>query len=151
MEFEITPKKYKTNGVTTTSSNIAHPYTAPYGAKISVDQYYLEISLSEDVDSIWEQCFREVQNEHSFPRRTTGAPNIIDLELRGNIIITLPFPKRVENEVKDFLKEFDQFIKAIDNRYKIKLQQLKQKKIQEEKKKHEDDAKLEELSKKLGL
>ena len=113
-----------------------------------INRYYLEITLSEMTNPIWEQSFKEALNtEKITSMRGSGAPVVNKLEFHGDKIITQPFAEYAKNDLPAFLNELKHFIDVANKLYNNKLTVAKQREVQEEREKQERAAKLDELNK----
>ncbi len=114
-------------------------------------RYYLELTLSEDADYLWQQSFQEaLKTEMITSMRGSGAPVVSKLSFDDDKIITPSFPEYAQNDLPDFIKELEHFISIANSIYDAKQVRIHQKQEQEEKEKQERLKKLEEMNKKLN-
>lgn len=114
-------------------------------------RYYLEITLSECTDYLWQQSFKEaIGTEKITCSRSTGAPVVSNLYFEYDKIITPSFPEYAQNDLPEFIKELEHFIPIANSIYNFKQACIRQKQEQAEKEKQERLKKLEEMNKKIN-
>lgn len=114
-------------------------------------RYYLEITLSENADYLWQQSFQEAIKTEIFTSvRGSGAPVVTNLNFDDDKIITPSFPEYAQNDLPDFIKELEHFISIANSIYESKQVRIRQKQEREEKDKQDRIRKLEEMNKKLN-
>lgn len=114
-------------------------------------RYYLELTLSEDVDYLWQKSFEEARTSEMFTSmRSSGAPVITNLEFEGDKIITKSFSEYAQVDLPEFIKELEHFIEIANKIYNSKQIRIQQRENQEERERLERIKKLEEMNKKLN-
>lgn len=115
-------------------------------------RYYLEITLSNCIDVLWEESYDEALKTKSFiSMRSSGAPVVNNIKFIENKIITNNFPEYAEIDLKEFINELENFIEITNTIYQSKqtlINQQKQKEIEEEQTRIE---KLKEMNKRLNF
>ena len=114
-------------------------------------RYYLEITLSECVNSEWEHAYQEALLQAQYTALyASGGPTLDKLTFMGNVIYTKDFPEFAMSNVNEFLKDLEERIEIANKiydgnvAYKKRIEEVERQREQEEK------AKLAELNKKLN-
>lgn len=129
MSVKIVRKEYKKNGY----------------------RYYLEITLSEYVNSEWEHAYQEALSQAQFTvLNLSGGPTLDKLTFIGNVIQTKDFPEFAMSDVPDFLKDLEVRIEMANKIYDSKVAYRKQLEEAKRRQEQEEQAKLSELNKKLN-
>jgi len=114
-------------------------------------RYYLELTLSEDTDYIWQQSFNEALTTNMYTSmRGSGAPVVTKIEIVDNKITTPPFSEYAQSDLPEFIKELEHFIEIANKIYITKQVKIQQQQNREEKEQQERIKKLEEMNRKLN-
>lgn len=135
MDIKIVDKQYKLN---------------PYNNL----RYYLEITLSDYVDNLWQESYQAALHSNGLDSitslRISDAPVVNKIQFAGNKIITPDFPEFAKNDVPEFIHELEKIIALANAIYRSKQKLAHQKKELEEMKQQEQIKKLEEMNKDLN-
>ena len=113
--------------------------------------FYLEITLSEYVNSEWERVYQEALSQAQCTvLNSSGGPTLDKLTFKNNVIRTKDFPEFAMSDVPDFLKDLEVCIEMANKIYDSKVVYRKQLEEAERQREQERKAKLAELNKKLN-
>lgn len=117
-------------------------------------RYYLEITLSDYVDDLWQKSYEKALHSDGIGFFTSfhanDAPVVNKIQFAGNKIITPDFPKIAKNDVPEFIHQLEKFIALANKIYMSQQTHAQQKKELEEMKQQEQIKKLEEMNKDLN-
>lgn len=114
-------------------------------------RYYLELTLSEYVDSMWQESYNEALKREAFTSLYgSGAPVVNKIYFNGNKIITREFPEFAIEDAKTFITELKKFITIANSIYNTKLTLIQQEQELKVKEQEDRKKKIEELNKKLN-